>query len=149
MFLTKHYYTRWGALVLILAYLSIGLMPVGQGAVLCRGADGRVEVKGVFDSSGSCPCPMISSERAGLVKSLARSCQEDCCGPCDHTPLGNQEVSASLSAKKRTSLTDGSYCWTKTSPATAFDFIRKHSQGQSSASATLILLTHRTVILLI
>ena len=143
MFLTKRYYM----LVLILALLSIGLMPVGEGAVLCLGADGRVEVKAGF--GGSCRPHRISSEGSGSAECVARCSQENCCGPCNHTPLGNQEVSASLCAEKKTSHIDGPCRWTRTSPATAFDFIRRHSPSQPSASADPILFARRTVVLLI
>lgn len=147
MLRTKCYNRRWGTLVLILAYLSIGLMPVGEGAVFCRGADGRVEMKTGY--GGSCRPPTISSQGSGAAESVERCSLEDCCGPCDDTPLVNQGVSAYLRAKKKTSHTDGPYCWTKTSPGTAFDFVRKHSPGQPWVSADPVLFALRTVVLLI
>ncbi len=143
----KHYYTRWGIHVLILALLSIGLTPVGQGAVLCRAADGRIEMKAGFGSS--CHPHINSSEGSGAAEYAMRFSREDCCGPCNHTPLSNLDVSASLCAKKKTSHTDRPYRWTKASPAPVFDFVRDGPESQFSASTVLILLTRCTVVLLI
>ncbi|MCD6327270.1 hypothetical protein J7M28_06935 [bacterium] len=147
MFITNHDYTFWGSLVLILAILSIGLMPIGGGAVLCRGADGGVEMKPGF--GGSCHPHIISLEGSGLAESVVRSSQKDCCGTCNDTPLGNLDVSVSLCASKRTSHTDGLHCCAESCPTPAFDFVRGLFPSQSSASAGLILLTRRTVVLLI
>ena len=139
--------TFWGTVALILALLSIGLMPVEEGVVLCRGVDGRVEMKTSF--GGPCRPSLSSSEGSGSAENTARSCQGDCCGPCDDTPLGNQEVSASLCAKKRASHTHRPYCCAKTSSAPISGLVRTHSQGQSPTFADRIPLTRRTVVLLI
>lgn len=127
--------------------LATVLMPVGEGAVLCRGADGHVGVKAGFGAS--CRPPVIPSEGSAATETGARSSQEDRCGPCDDTPLGNQKISASLRAKKKTSHTDGPCCWEKTSPTTVFDFIRQDSPKRPSVSADPVLLALRTVVLLI
>jgi hypothetical protein len=132
---------------LLAAYIATVLMPVGEGLVLCRGADGHVEVEPSF--GGSCRPPAISDKGSSSSETVARSSQEDCCGPCDDTPLGNQKITVSVRAKKKISTTVEAYCWAKTIPAITFDLDRNYSLSPPTVSADPVLSSLPTVVLLI